>query len=63
MPVSREKSRLAVALGAVFLASLLAFFGHVLDLLSEIAENTHAEMVGVKHVGAVVEALEDAESS
>jgi hypothetical protein len=33
---------LAVALGGVFLASLLAFFGHVLDLLTEIAENTHS---------------------
>jgi uncharacterized membrane protein YGL010W len=29
----------AVALGVVFLASLLAFFGYVLDLLIEIAEN------------------------
>ena len=32
---------LAVALSGVFLASLFAFFGHVLDLLTEIAENTH----------------------
>jgi hypothetical protein len=31
---------LAVALGALFLASLLAFFGYVLDLLVEIEENT-----------------------
>jgi len=49
---------LAVALSGVFLASVLAFFGHVLDLLTEIAENTHAEVVGIDHVGAVVEALE-----
>ncbi len=31
---------LAVALGAAFFASVLAFFGYVLDLLTEVAENT-----------------------
>jgi len=31
---------LAIALGSLVLASLLAFFGFVLDLLVEIAENT-----------------------
>ena len=34
---------LAVALGAVFLASVLAFFGYMLDLLIEIEENTRDE--------------------
>jgi hypothetical protein len=34
---------LAAVLGAVFLASLLAFFGYVLDLLTEIADNTRSE--------------------
>lgn len=34
---------LAVALGAVFLASVLAFFGYVLDLLMEIVENTSGQ--------------------
>jgi len=33
---------LAGALGVVFLASVLAFFGYVIDLLVEIAENTSA---------------------
>jgi protein-S-isoprenylcysteine O-methyltransferase Ste14 len=31
---------IAVALSGVFLACVLAFFGYVLDLLTEIAENT-----------------------
>ena len=31
---------IAVALSAAFVASVLAFFGYVLDLLTEVAENT-----------------------
>ena len=34
---------LAVALGGIFLASVLAFFGHVLNLLAEIADNTRVQ--------------------
>jgi len=57
--VSRSTAyAVAVAFSGIFLASVLAFLGHVLDLLTEIAENTHAEMVGIDHVGVLVEALE-----
>ncbi len=44
VPVNRSVAlALAGVLGAVFLASLLAFFGYVLDLLREIADNTRPE--------------------
>ena len=44
VPVNKSVAiALAAVLGAVFLASLLAFFGYVLDLLTEIADNTRPE--------------------
>jgi hypothetical protein len=46
-----------VAVGVVFLASSLAFFGYVLQLLTEIANNTRAEIAGIDRVRATVEVL------
>ncbi len=46
-----------VGVGVVFLASLLAFFGYVLQLLTEIANNTRAEIAGIERVRATVEVL------
>jgi uncharacterized membrane protein (DUF485 family) len=50
-----------VAVGVVFLASLLAFFGYVLQLLTEIANNTRAEIARVDRVPTAAEVLVPAE--
>jgi len=46
-----------VAVGVIFLASLLAFFGYVLQLLTEIANNTRTEIAGIDRVRTTVEVL------
>ncbi len=38
----------AIALSGVMLASMLAFFGYVLKLLNEIAEDTRGQIQGIK---------------
>jgi hypothetical protein len=46
-----------VTVGVVFLASLLGFFGYVLQLLTEIANNTRAEIAGIDRVRTTGEVL------
>jgi hypothetical protein len=46
-----------VAVGVVFLASLLAFFGYVLQLLTEIANSTRAEIACIDRVRTTVEVV------
>jgi uncharacterized membrane protein (DUF485 family) len=52
-----------VAVGVVFLASLLAFFGYVLQLLTEIANNTRAQIARVDRVPTADEGLVPTESA
>jgi len=51
----------AAAAGGLLIASLLAFFGFVLDLLVEIAESTQLQIATIEDLLTAVEALEPSE--